>query len=136
MLTRRQTTFAGRYRGGFTLIELIVVMAIVALLVSIAAPRYFHSVARARENTLRTSLNVMRDAIDHFAADKSRYPEALEELVAKRYLRAIPDDPLTGSAGTWVTLTPPSDLGAAGKVYDVRSGSASRASDGRLFADW
>ncbi len=121
---------------GFTLIELIVVMAIVALLLSIAAPRYLRSIDRARENTLRTSLAVMRDAIDQFAADKDRYPDSLEELVEARYLRGVPDDPLTGNARTWVTLTPPSDGSLPGKVFDVRSGAAARAADGRLFADW
>lgn len=123
-------------RRGFTLIELIVVMAIVALLVSIAAPRYFHSIDRAKENTLQTSLNVMRDAIDQFAADKGRYPEALAELVDARYLRALPQDPLTGSTTTWVVVAPPPNLGVKGLVHDVRSGMAGRAPDGRLYADW
>ena len=122
-------------RNGFTLIELIVVMAIVALLVSIAAPRYFQSVDRAKDNTLRTSLNVMRDAIDKFAADKGRYPDSLNELVHARYLRAVPSDPWTGSVSTWVVVTP-EDPATQGKVYDVRSGMAGRASDGRLHADW
>ena len=122
-------------RSGFTLIELIVVMAIVALLVSIAAPRYFQNVDRAKDNTLRTSLSVMRDAIDKFAADKGRYPDSLGELVDARYLRAVPGDPWTGSASTWVVVTP-DDPAAQGKVYDVRSGMAGRASDGRLHADW
>jgi general secretion pathway protein G len=122
-------------RRGFTLIELIVVMSIVALLVSIAAPRYFRSVERAKENALQTSLNVMRDALDQFAADKGRYPDSLPELVEKRYLRSVPTDPLTGSATTWVMLTPP-DPSVKGAVYDVRSGMAGRASDGRLLADW
>ncbi len=122
-------------RRGFTLIELIVVMAIVALLVSIAAPRYFRSVDRARENTLRTSLNVMRDAIDQFDADKGRYPESLDELVEGRYLRAVPVDPMTGSTSTWVVVTPVDPM-AKGKVYDIRSGMAGRGSDGRPLADW
>jgi general secretion pathway protein G len=122
-------------RRGFTLIELIVVMSIVALLVSIAAPRYFRSVERAKENALQTSLNVMRDALDQFAADKGRYPESLPELVENRYLRNVPTDPLTGSANTWVLLTPP-DPSVKGLVFDVRSGMAGRGSDGRLLADW
>jgi type II secretion system protein G len=124
-----------RRRAGFTLIELIVVMAIVALLVALAAPRYFHSIERARENTLRTSLNVMRDAIDQFESDKGRYPDSLDELVEARYLRAIPVDPMTDSASTWVVVTP-TDSGAKGHVYDIRSGTAGRGSDGRLLADW
>lgn len=126
---------SGRPGAGFTLIELIVVMAIVALLVSIAAPRYFRSVDLAKDNALRSSLNVMRDALDQFAADKGRYPDSLAELVDSRYLRAIPADPWTGSASTWVVVTP-ADPGTKGKVYDVRSGMAGRASDGRLHADW
>nr|WP_255420756.1 prepilin-type N-terminal cleavage/methylation domain-containing protein [Paucibacter sp. KBW04] len=127
--------FNGRGRG-FTLIELIVVMAIVALLTSIVAPRYFNSLAKSRETALRSSLNVMRDAIDQFAADKGRYPDSLEELATARYIREIPEDPLTGSREAWVTLTPPPDAQATGQVFDVRSGAAGRASDGRLFSDW
>ncbi len=121
---------------GFTLIELIVVMAIVALLAGIAAPRYFASVDRARANSLRTSLQVMRGAIDHFAADKARYPASLQELVDARYLRQIPEDPLTGSTASWVALAPPPELETPGQLFDVRSGKAGRAPDGSLYADW
>jgi general secretion pathway protein G len=121
---------------GFTLIELIVVMAIVALLVSIAAPRYFASLDRARENTLRSSLFVMRGAIDQFAADRGRYPESLEELVSARYLRQVPDDPLTGRRDSWVLVDPPPDSPLAGRVGDVRTGSAGRTREGGLYADW
>jgi type II secretion system protein G len=124
-----------RRAAGFTLIELIVVMAIVALLVALAAPRYFRSIERARENTLRTSLNVMRDAIDQFESDKGRYPDSLDELVETHYLRAVPVDPMTDSATSWVVVAP-ADTGVKGHVYDVRSGTAGRASDGRLLADW
>ncbi|PND38635.1 type II secretion system protein G [Paucibacter aquatile] len=131
----RHTSARGRPRG-FTLIELIVVMAIVALLASIAAPRYFNSLQKSRETALRSSLHVMRDAIDQFAADKGRYPDSLEELATARYIREIPEDPLTGSRDAWVTLPPPGDMQANGQLYDVRSGAAGRASDGRLFADW
>jgi len=123
-------------RRGFTLIELIVVMAIVALLVSIAAPRYFASLDRARENTLRSSLAVMRGAIDRFAADRGRYPQTLEELVSTRYLRAVPEDPLTGRRDGWVLVEPAADSAVPGVVGDVRSGSAERSRDGVLYADW
>lgn len=85
---------------GFTLIELIVVMAIVALLASIAAPRYFQSLQRSKETALLSSLNTMRDAIDQFAADKGRYPESLAELATARYIREIPEDPIAGSRET------------------------------------
>lgn len=123
-------------RRGFTLIELIVVMAIVGLLVSIAAPRYFRSIERARENTLRTSLNVMRDAIDQYAADKGRYPDSLVVLAQARYLREVPEDPMTGRRDSWVLIVPPGDAALQGRLFDVRSGAAGRALDGRLYADW
>lgn len=121
---------------GFTLIELIVVMAIVALLAGITAPRYFASVDRAKANTLRSSLAIMRDALDKFAADKGRYPDTLQQLVQDRYLRQVPEDPLTGSAQSWVTLPPPAGADLSGQVADVRSGAAGRAPDGSLYADW
>jgi len=121
---------------GFTLIELIVVMAIVALLASIAAPRYFNSLQKSRETALRTSLNVMRDAIDQYAADKGRYPDSLQQLTEARYLREIPEDPLLGRRDGWVELGPPPDAQLKGQLYDLRSGAAGRGSDGRLYADW
>jgi general secretion pathway protein G len=121
---------------GFTLIELIVVMAIVALLASIVAPRYFASLAKSKETALQQSLVTMRDAIDQYAADKGRYPDSLQDLAAARYLRQVPEDPLTGSRETWVELPPPADMQAAGRVWDVRSGAAGRSADGRLYADW
>lgn len=121
---------------GFTLIELIVVMAIVALLVAIAAPRYVASVERARETTLLGSLAAMRQAIDQFAADRSRYPASLDELVQERYLRQVPEDPMTGRRDSWIALAPPADSAVAGDTADVRSGAAGRGRDGRLYADW
>lgn len=133
--SRAGKTHATKASTGFTLIELIVVMAIVALLVSIAAPRYFRSVDRAKENALRASLNVVRDALDQFAADKGRYPDSLAELVEARYLRSVPSDPATGSSATWIILAP-TDPATKGKVHDIRSGAAGRAGDGRLLADW
>jgi len=123
-------------RNGFTLIELLVVMAIVALLTSIAAPRYFNSVNKSKETALKTSLNTMRDAIDQFHADKARYPESLDELAQGRYLREVPEDPITGSRTQWVALAPPADAALGGGVFDVHSAAPGRASDGRLYADW
>ncbi len=138
MLTHRRPILpaTGQPQRGFTLIELIVVLAIVALLTSIAAPRLFGSVERAREVSLRSSLTVMREAIDRFAADRGRYPEDIDTLVTLRYLRALPEDPYTGRRDTWVPLAPPPDLPLQGGVYDVRSGSAARGRDGQLVADW
>lgn len=124
-----------RRAHGFTLIELLVVMAIIGLLLGIAAPRYLASVERAREAALRSSLAVMRQAIDQFAADRGRYPDDLDELVRERYLRSLPEDPLTGSRASWVPLLPPPDSLLGGGLADVRSGAAGHARNGVLYAD-
>ena len=90
-----------RTRGGFTLIELLVVMAVIATLLSIAVPRYFIHLDRAREASLRESLAVMRDALDKYRADTGRYPESLQELADKHYLRRVPADPLLKMHAVW-----------------------------------
>src|SRR3954462_7638371 len=108
-------------RAGFTLIELIVVLTIISLLLSIAAPHYFQSVQRSKESALKQNLVTLRDAIDKFYGDQGKYPDALGDLTAKRYLRALPADPLTESVETWIVLKPPSDTSLRGEVYDVRS---------------
>lgn len=128
-------------RKGFTLIELMVVMTIVALLIAVAVPRYFHSVDKARESTLRHDLNVMREAIDKFYGDHERYPASLEELVSLHYLRAVPPDPITGSRETWVLIAPEVNVngveaGSAGAVYDIRSGAPGNGRDGTAYAEW
>ncbi|MCH8855192.1 MAG: hypothetical protein IIA03_02865, partial [Proteobacteria bacterium] len=87
-------------------------------------------------NSLRTSLVVMRDALDKFAADRGRYPDSLEQLVQERYLRQIPEDPITGSSQTWVVQPPPTNADIGGAVGDVRSGAPGPAPDGSLYADW
>jgi general secretion pathway protein G len=120
-------------RRGFTLIELLVVMAIIATLLTIALPRYFGSVDRSKEVTLKQSLNVMRDAIDKFYADNGKYPEGLSDLVEKRYIRSVPVDPITESNDTWV-LVPPPEGSAKGNVYDVKSGAEGKTQDGVEFA--
>lgn len=116
---------------GFTLIELLVVLAIIGGLVALAAPRYLHRVDLAKETVLASDLATMREAVDKFFGDTGRYPASLDELVARRYLRKIPPDPITERADSWVVVAPPApDQGA---VYDVRSGAAGTASDGRPF---
>jgi len=123
-------------RSGFTLIELIVVLTIISLLLTVAAPRYFQSVQRSKESTLKQNLATLRDAIDKFYGDQGKYPDALGELIAKRYLRTLPPDPLTHSVETWVTLPPPADASARGQVYDVKSGATGSAADGTVYAEW
>lgn len=108
--------------GGFTLIELLVVMAIIATLLSIAVPRYFGSVDRSKEAVLRQNLRAIRDAIDKYYADNERYPESLEVLAAGRYLRDVPVDPVTGSAATWIVVSPRVEVapGRTGERSEVR----------------
>ncbi|MBS1145055.1 MAG: ral secretion pathway protein [Proteobacteria bacterium] len=120
---------------GFTLIELLVVMAVIATLLTIALPRYFQHLDRAREASLRESLAVMRDAVDKFRADTGRYPEALEELVSKRYLRKVPPDPITESTETWVIVPPPDEPGQK-KVWDIRSGAEGQGINGSDYSTW
>jgi general secretion pathway protein G len=105
---------------GFTLIELLVVMAIIAILLTIATPRYFQHVDRARESALRETLAVVRDSIDKFYGDTGRYPTELEELVSKRYLRKLPMDPFSESTESWVIVPPPNEFTG---VWDLKSGA-------------
>ncbi|QXI40712.1 type II secretion system protein [Pseudomonas xantholysinigenes] len=119
---------------GFTLIELLVVMAIIATLMTIALPRYFNSLEASREATLRQSLAVLREALDHYYGDTGRYPDSLDQLVEQRYLRNAPLDPITERRDAW-QLVPPPD-GVAGGVADIKSGATGRARDGSLFAEW
>ena len=124
-----------RPHAGFTLIELMVVMAIIAMLTTLALPRYFHSVERSREAVLRQDLVIMRDAIDKFLADRGRFPTSLSELAELRYLRKVPPDPITDSTTTWVMLSPPGAEFKEG-VYDVRSGAPGKSLDGEPYENW
>lgn len=123
-----------RVARGFTLVELVVVLAIIALLISIAAPNYVGRTARAEEAVLREDLRIMRDAIDKHYADAGRYPDTLQDLVAKRYLRTLPNDPFTRSNSTWIAV-PPQDPQLGG-VYDLKSGAAGNGIDGTPYAQW
>ncbi len=124
-----------RYRGavGFTLIELLVVLAIIALLLTLAVPRYFHSVDTARETILVKNLSTARASIDMFYQDHGRYPESLNELVDKKYLRNLPVDPVTNSATSWI-IVPPQD-NTAGRVYDLHSSAIGLGKSAIPFVD-
>lgn len=111
----------------------MVVMAIVALLLTIAAPRYFAGLQRAKEAVLLQDLATMREAIDHYRSDKGVYPASLESLVHEKYLRSVPVDPVTESSESWVLL-PPEDY--APGIKDVRSGSTDTANNGIPYANW
>lgn len=121
-------------KKGFTLIELLVVMAIIATLLTLVAPRYFHSVEKSKEAVLRENLGTLRDLLDKHYADTGNYPENLQVLVARKYLRSIPVDPVAGSAETWILVQPENP--EKGGVYDVRSGAPGKARDGTLYSEW
>jgi general secretion pathway protein G len=104
---------------GFTLVELMVVLTVIALLLSVVVPDYVGRLRRAEEAVLKENLMMMRDALDKHYGDAGKYPSNLQDLVAKRYLRAVPADPFTQSASTWVAVPP--DDPRKGGVYDVRS---------------
>lgn len=122
---------AGR---GFTLIELLVVLGIVALLLTLAVPRYFPSLDKARETVLADNLRNLRATIDQYHGDTGHYPDSLEQLVEKKYLRALPIDPITDSETSWLIVPPPDDT--QGQVYDVKSGAPGKDHSGKPFADW
>lgn len=121
-------------RSGFTLIELLVVMTIVAVLLTLVAPRYFRHVDNTREVVLRQNLEQVRDAIDKFRADSGKLPASLEDLVDKRYLRSLPVDPITESNSTWTLISAKS--GEPTGLADIRSGAPGKAADGSLYANW
>lgn len=121
-------------KSGFTLIELMVVMAVIAILLSIALPRYFASLEKSREAVLHQDLSLLRETLDKYYGDKGKYPDALDDLVSSKYLRTVPVDPITGSNATWVSIPP--DTPDKGGVYDVRSGAQGVARDGTEYHNW
>ena len=126
-------TVTGRRRG-FTLLELLVVMAIIATLLTIAVPRYFHSLERSREAVLRQDLATLRELIDKFYGDTGKYPQTLAVLVEKHYLRSIPVDPIAKAADKWIVVNSddPEDNG----IKDVKSGAEGAPQDGVPYVTW
>ena len=123
-------------KHGFTLIELLVVLAILATLLTIAVPRYFNSVDRAKEASLKQNLLVLRDAIDKYHADNGEYPNSLEALAQDRYIRFVPEDPMTQSKESWVLVKPQGADEESKLIYDVRSGALGNSRDGEPYATW
>ncbi len=125
--------------SGYTLIELIIVMAIISILVSIAVPLYQKSLLRTKESLLKNNLFTLRTVIDEYTFDKQKAPQTLEDLVSEGYLRAVPIDPITGSDRSWrvimedsLTSVNQTDPG----IFDVRSGSDLKSLEGTPYAEW
>ena len=124
--------------GGWTLIELTIVLSLIVVLSTLALVGYRNAVTRSREAVLKEDLFRMREAIDQYYADRQSYPESLDTLVESGYLRAIPVDPFTSSADTWQTILSEfqaDDLFEQG-IYDVKTSYDGLAIDGSVYADW
>lgn len=119
--------------AGFTIIEIMIVLTIIGILLAIAQPQFQQYTIRAKEAVLKENLFTIRDVIDQHYADRNRYPDTLDDLVANRYIRQVPDDPFTRSSETWVTIPP--DTEESG-IFDVHSGSDLIALDGTPYNEW
>ena len=124
---------------GFTLIELMIVISIIFILISVAAPMYTQQIIRAREAVLREDLFTLRQGIDQFTLDKQRAPQSLDEMVQAGYLKTLPKDPMTNSTDTWQTVQEDVlmsvDQTQPG-ITDVHSGSNATALDGTAYSSW
>ncbi len=135
--TRRNRV--SRRRLGFTLVELMIVMAIIAILISIAIPVYNRAITRARESVLKNNLFTMRTVIDEYTYDKGKAPQNIQDLVSEGYLRQIPVDPMTGSSDSWKVIMEDA-LTAVNQtepgIFDIRSGSDKTSLEGTPYAEW
>ncbi len=118
----------------FTLIELLVVLGIVALLLTLAVPRFFPSIDATRETILEENLRNTRAIIDQYKADTGRYPDSLEQLVEKKYLRELPMDPITESRETWIVEPPQEE--EQGEVGNIKSGAPGNGREGKPYVEW
>jgi general secretion pathway protein G len=109
-------------------------MAIIGTLLTIAVPRYFHSVDKSKEAVLHQNLALTRQAIDKYFGDNGRYPDNLDDLVKKKYLRSLPFDPIADSNSAWIIVAP--DNIEKGSVFDIKSGAPGTALDGKEYKDW
>lgn len=124
---------------GFTLIEVLVVLTLIVVLASMGMTQYRNSVTRAEEAVLKENLFRMNDAIDQYYADKNKWPQSLQDLVADGYVRKVPEDPITNSADSWQTVPAEPDPGNPSSepgIFDVKSGSDRTALDGTPYAEW
>jgi general secretion pathway protein G len=125
--------------AGFTLVELMIVMAIIGVLAVVAVPSYISALRHAREAVLKEDLHILRSAIDSYTMDKQKAPQALDDLVQEGYLKSIPEDPMTRSTSTWVTDSSDAlhslDQTDPG-IDDVHSGSQEMGSDGQPYSTW
>jgi general secretion pathway protein G len=130
---------ASRGESGFTLLELLIVMVIIATLAAIAVPMYMRNIQAANEAVLREDLRVMRQAINSYTVDKQKAPQSLDDLVTGGYLRAVPKDPITGRTDTWQTSATDTlstiDQTQSG-IDDVHSGAQQKGTDGTLYDSW
>lgn len=122
-----------RIARGFTLIELMIVLVVIAVLAGIIVPKYLDRIDDANETVLKQDLAGMRTAIDQFYRDKGRYPDSLNDLVTQRYIRSVPIDPITNSAISW-KLVP--STSSDKNVFDIRSGAVGKAKNGSEYANW
>ncbi|MDI1361101.1 type II secretion system protein [Methylotenera sp.] len=120
--------------NGFTLVELLVVLSILALLLTLAVPKYFTSIEKAKDATLKQDLNTLRESLDKYYADNGQYPRTLDDLVERKYIRKLPVDPITEKNNTWIFTPPEPPL--EGDIYDIHSGSKGVAKDGTRYEDW